>query len=71
MKKIKVKTNELVHIGLPTLEICKTLMYEFLYDYIKPKYQKNVKLCYMDTDSFVIHIKAEDVYKDIADSIEK
>ena len=38
------------------LEISKTLMYEFWYDYVKPKYDDNVKLCYMDTDSFIIHI---------------
>ena len=42
-------------------------MYEFWYDYIKPKYQQNAKLCYMNTDSFIIHIKTEDVYKDTAD----
>ena len=41
------------------LEISKTLMYEFWYDYMKPKYRDNVKLCYMDTDSFIIHIKIE------------
>ena len=37
-------------------------MYEFWYDYIKPKYQGNVKLCWMDADSFVVNIKTEDVY---------
>ena len=46
-------------------------MYEFWYDYIKPKYGKKAKLCYMDTDSFIIHIKTEDFYKDIADDVEK
>ena len=46
-------------------------MYEFWYDYIKPKYQYNAKLCYMDTDSFIIYIKTKDVYEDIADDIEK
>ena len=53
------------------LEISKTLMYEFWYDHIKPKYQNNARLCYMDRDSFIIHIKTEDVYKDIADDVEK
>ena len=53
------------------LEISKTLMYEFLYDYIKPKYSDNVKLCYMYTDSFKMHIKTEDFYKDIANDLEK
>ena len=46
-------------------------MYEFWYDYMKPKYADNVKLCYMDTDSFIMHIKTEDFCKDIADDIEK
>ena len=46
-------------------EISKTLMYEFWYDYIKPKYQNNAKLCYIDTDGFFIHNKTEDFYKDI------
>ena len=53
------------------LDISKTLMYEFWYDYIKPKYQDKAKLCYMDTDSFVIHIKTEDFYEDIANDVEK
>ena len=46
-------------------------MYEFWYDYIKPKYQDRAKLCYMDTDSFVIHIKTKDFYEDIANDVEK
>ena len=46
-------------------------MYELWYDYIKPKYQNNAKLCYMDTDSLIIHIKTEDVYEDIANDVEK
>ena len=71
MKKIKVKMNKPVYLGLSILEISKTLMYEFSYDYIKPKYQNNAKLCYMDTDSFIINIKAEYFYKDIANNVEK
>ena len=46
-------------------------MYEFWYDYIKPKYGDRAKLCYTDTDSFVIYIKTEDFYKDIANDVEK
>ena len=46
-------------------------MYEFLYHYMKPKYVDNVKLCYMDTDSFIMHIKIEGFYKDITDEVEK
>ena len=71
MKKTKAKMNKPAYLGLSILEISKTLMYEFWYDYFKPKYQNNAKLCYMDTDSFIIHIKTEDFYKDIADDVKK
>ena len=73
MKKIKVKINKQLYLGLSILEISKILMYEFCYDYIKPKpkYQDNTRLCYMDTDSFIIYIKTENVYDDIADDVEK
>ena len=57
MKKTKVKMNKPIYLGLSILEISKTLMYEFWYDYMKPKYANNVKLCYMDTDSFIMNIK--------------
>ena len=53
------------------IEISKTLMYDFLFDYMKPKYDDNLKLCYMDTDSFTVHIKTKDFYKDMADNVEK
>ena len=71
MKKTKVKMNKPVYLGLSILEISNTLMYEFWYDYIKPKYQNNAKLCDMDTDSFIINIKTEDFYEDIANDVEK
>ena len=66
MKKIKIKMNKLVYLGLSILEISKTLMYEFWYDYMKPKYGDHVKLCYMDTDNFIMHLKTE-----IADDVKK
>ena len=70
MKKTKVKMNKPVYLGWSILEISKTLMYEFWYDYMKPKYGDNVKLCYMDTDSFILHIKTEYFYKDLVGDIE-
>ena len=70
MKKTKVKMNKPIYLGLSILDISKILMYEFWYDYMKPKYDNNVKLCYMDTDSFIINIKTEDFYKDIASDVE-
>ena len=59
MKKTKVEMNKPIYLGLSILEISKTLMCEFWYDYMKPKYGDNVKLCYMDTNSFIMHIKTE------------
>ena len=64
-KKTKVKMNKPIYLGLSILEISKILKYEFWYDYMKPKYNNNVRLCYMDTDSFVMHIKTNDFYKDV------
>ena len=46
-------------------------MYEFWYDYTKPKYENRAKLCYMDIDSFVIYIETEDFSKDIEDGNER
>ena len=70
MKKTKVKMNKRIYLGMSISDISKTLMYKFWYDHIKPKYGDRAKLCYTDTDSFVIHIKTEDFYKDIADDAE-
>ena len=70
MKKTKVKMNKPIYLGMSILDISKTLMYEFWYDYIKPKYQDKAKLCDMDTDSFTIHIKTKDFYEDIANDVE-
>ena len=70
MKKTKVKMSTPIYLGLSILEISKILMYEFWYDYMKPKYDNNVKLCYMDTDSFIMNIKTNDFYKDIANDVE-
>ena len=63
MKKVEVKMNKPIYLGQAILDISKTLMYKFWYDYIKPKYEEKARLCYMDTDSFVIHIKTDDVDK--------
>ena len=69
MKKNKVKMNKPIYLGLSILEISKTLMYEIWYDYMKPKYNNDVK-CYMYTDSFIINIKTNDFYKDISNDVE-
>ena len=63
--------NKPIYLGLSILENRKLLMYKFWYDYTKLKYGNNLKLCYMDTDSFIMNIKTEDFYKDIANDVEK
>ena len=62
--------NKPVYLGLSILELSKILMYEFWYDYVKPKYCEKAKLCYMDTDSFIVYIEVDDIYKDIAEDVE-
>ena len=61
--------NKPVYLGLSTLDLSKTAMYKFWYDYVKPKYGENAKLCYMDTDSFIVHLK-HNIYKDTAEDVE-
>ena len=70
MKKTKVRMNKPIYLGLSILEISKILMYEFWYDYMKPKHGNNVKLCYMDANSFIMNIKTNDFYEDIANDVE-
>ena len=71
MKRMKLKMNKPIYLGLSILDISKILMYKFWYDYMKPKYGKDVKLCYMAADSFVMNIKTNYFYKDIANDVEK
>ena len=71
MNKTKVKMNKPIYLGLSILDISKTLMYEFWYEYMKPKYGNDVKLCYIDKDSFIMSIKTNDFYKDIANDVDK
>ena len=67
MNKTKVKMNKPIYLGLSILDISNILMY----DYMKPKHNDNVKLYYMDTDSFVMNIKTKDFYKDISSDVDK
>ena len=71
MKKTEVKMNKPVYLGMSILDISTTLMYEFWYDCVKPKYKEKTKLCYMDTDSFVIKIFTEDFFDDINNAVER
>ena len=63
--------NKPLYLGMSILDISKTLMYKFWYDYIKPKYEDRSKLCYTNTDSFIIHIITEDLFADISDNVER
>ena len=59
-----------VFLGLSKLELSKIVMHESWYGYVKPKYEENTKLFYMDTDSFIVYIKTEDIYVDVAKDVE-
>ena len=71
MRKTKVKMNNPVYLGMSILDISKMLIFEFWYAYIKPKHGDKAKLCYINTDSFVIHIITDDFYRDIANDVER
>ena len=71
MGKTKVVMNKPVYLGQAILDLRKIVIYEFHYDYRTPKYGDNLKLCYMNTDSFVYHIKTEDFYKDITEDVKE
>ena len=71
MRKSQILMNKPVYFGLSILDLSTTVMYEFWCDYVKPKYGENAKFCNMDTDSFIVHVKTDDIYKDIAEDTEK
>ena len=71
MKKTRVKMTKPLYLGMSILDISKILMYEFWYNYIRPKYGDRAKLCYTDTDSFIIYIKTEGFFEDIFNDVKK
>ena len=70
MRKTQILMNKPVYLGLSILDLSKTVMCQFWYDYGKLKYGENAKLCYMDKGSFIVHVKPDDIYKDIAEDVD-
>ena len=71
MGKVKVVMNKPVYLGQAILDLSKLVMYEFHYNYMRRKYDsRNLKLCYMDTDSLVYQIRTDDFYADIASEVQ-
>ena len=66
MRKTQILMNKPAYLGLSL----STVINKFWYDYVKPKYREKAKLCYMDTDSFIVRVKTNDIYEDIAEDVE-
>ena len=66
MRKTQIFMNKPVYLRLSFLELSKIAIQEFWYDYVKLKYCEKAKLCYMNTDSFIVYVKTDDIYKDLA-----
>ena len=69
MRKTQILMNKPVYLGLSILDRNKTAMHIFVYDYLKPKYDKNAKICCMDTGSFMVHVKSNDIYNNIVENV--
>ena len=70
MKKTEVYFNKPVYVGQAILDLSKTLMFDFHYNYIKDKYNNKSELLFTDTDSLMYQIKTKDFYKDILKDVE-
>ena len=71
MRKTQILIINPSHLGLSNSDLSKTVVYKFQHEYVKPKYDKNAKNCYMDTDSFIVHAKTEYIYKILEKMLEE
>ena len=71
MKKTKLVFDKLVYLGMCILDVSKTLMYDFHYNYVKQKYEDKAKLLFTDTDSLMYEIEMEAFYKDISPDVKR
>ena len=71
MRKTQVLLSKHLYLGLSILDLSKTVIYELCCDYLKTKYGENINLCYVDAGSFIVHVKTDDIYKDIAEDVEE
>ena len=71
MKRTQILMTEPAYLRFSELILSKTVMYEFWYDYVKLKHGENAKLCCMSTGSSIVHVKTDDIYKVIAEYVEK
>ena len=67
---MQILINKPVYLGLTILELSNILMHEFSYDYVKSKCGEKAKLCYMDTESFIVYIKTDNICQDIAEDVQ-
>ena len=70
MRKTQILINKPAYSGLSILDLSKIVMHEFWYDYINRKYGEKARLRYIDTDSFIVYIRTDDIYKGIAEDVE-
>lgn len=71
MSQTSILMNKPISVGMAILDISKVVMYEYYYDFLKPKYGSNIELAYTDTDSFIVQVKTDDFYSDMKENLER
>ncbi len=71
MEKTTIKLYKPIYLGMSILDLSKTLMYKFHYEYVKPKWEDKVTLLFTDTDSLCYEIRTDDAYKDISGDVDE